>query len=280
VRRAVALGVALALLTTHASFAAAPDLSPAVRLQRAQVCYRVDDLVCAGDELAAARARRAELDDAGRIELERLTAATALAAGEIAAAGAALDALLGLDPGWIPPESASSAFRDAWAEARRRADLSPPRLAVTAPPDRVRAGESVKVEAAASDPSGVDRVVLHVAMADGTVVDLAMPPSEGGHYRGTVPAELVVVPEVRLWVEAWDALGNGPARWGDRDAPQRVAVLPREEEGGLTSKWWFWTAVGAGAVATGVILAVALSGGGGSDGGDDTGSFSFDLELP
>ena len=256
------------------------DFAPAVRLERARVCLRVTDLACAAVELSAARAGAADLDDAGRVELERLTAEVALARGDDRGAAAALDALLARSPAWAPaPEAATPALGDALGAARRRADHAPPELTVSAPGARVPAGKALRLDVAAADPSGVARVVLHVAVADGTVVDLAMGADAGGRFRAAVPAELVVVPEVRLWIEAWDGVGNGPARWGEPGAPQRVAVTPTDS-GGVTSRWWFWTAVGAGAVATGVMLAVLLSSGGGQGGGNEVGGVQIVPEFP
>ena len=287
-RRTIALpsvAMALALVLTWSAPLRAgeppdgPDFPPAVRLERALVCYRVADLACAADELAAARARQGELDAAGQVELERASAEVALARGDAAATERALDALLALAPAWQAPEGTSPELRAALTAARRRADRAAPTLTLAAAPKTARAGRALPIEASVGDPSGVSRVVLHVAAADGTVVDLGMVATAGDGYRGTIPGELVRVPEVRLWVEAWDTLGNGPGRFGDASAPHRIAVTPADDDP-VTAKWWFWTAIGAGAVATGVILAVALSGGGGDAQRTETGALHPVLRFP
>ena len=279
--RALTLALALgALAAAPAVQAGEPDFPPTERLERARVCLRVGDLGCAGEELAAARARASELGGLGRVALERWTAEAALAAGDAEGAARALDALLALEPGYAPAAGElSAACASALAEARRRADQAPPSLAVHLPAARAEAGRPFAVEARVADPSGVARVVLRVAVADGTVVDVALGDAGEGRYRGAVPGPLVGVPELRLWVEAWDGLGNGPARWGGPEAPQRVVVRPREEAA-LTDRWWFWTAIGAGAVATGVVLAVLLAGEDGGPRPSEVGKLRVAPEFP
>lgn len=109
-------------------------------------------------------------------------------------------------------------------------------------------------------------------------------------YEALIPAEQVVS-DLEYFIEAFDEEGNGPAREGSPERPIRIAVLARgglphsaedparapedgaegalavvtangassgraREDGGLLTRWWFWTIVGlaaAGGIAAGAV---------------------------
>ena len=58
--------------------------------------------------------------------------------------------------------------------------------------------------------------------------------------------------------------------------PIEEAEEASSSEGGILTKWWFWTAIG-GAVAVGVTVGVLASGGGTELGQDPTGTVVFDF---
>lgn len=149
--------------------------------------------------------------------------------------------------------------------ARVRAlDHDPPQQS-HAPVARAAYARAITVEDQVSDLSGVRRVVLNYRVAGHRgFSSVTMERGRAGHYVGTIPASSVVRPGVEYFLEAWDALGNGPGLKGSPGAPILVQV-----EGGPVARlgptrrsrwyerWWVWaTAAGvlaAGATAVAVV---------------------------
>lgn len=230
-------------------------ISAAQRLTRAEICYEEYNFACARDELAHARAALATLTESQRISALRLSAETALAMRDSTAAHTHLLALLEAQPRFSPPGKAwPKPWLKALAAARAAApDRLPPTLQVALPVGPVPAGKALPIEVRATDRSGVAGVTLFL-------VDrrpLALTTTDGRTWRTTIPADQVVPPEVLLWAESMDQRQNGPARWGSARAPKRIEVAAEVKDGGLVTKWWFWTAIGgavAVATATGITV--------------------------
>ncbi len=241
-------GMALARAT--ASWA--EEVSPEGRLERARVCLAALDLECASREAEALATQVQGLDPKARQEALRVISEVRLATGRKAEALQSLVSLLDLAPDWSPPEGA---WPPAWLEVLDQARrLAPDRL----PPaihglewDPPTPGRPLTVRVLAEDPSGVGGVSVHRAIPGSAPVSLAT--TDGRTWTGILPPEWVEPPEVRLYVEARDTLGNGPSRLGSPDAPRTVPVPwpPAPPSRPVLEQWWFWTAVGLGAAAFG-----------------------------
>jgi hypothetical protein len=110
------------------------------------------------------------------------------------------------------------------------------------------------IVARTEDLSKVSRVTLNYRVAGNRgFASLNMEPQRG-RWIASIPARAVTRPGVEYYVEAWDALGNGPGLKGSTAAPIRIAVKggplsrPRSDSRWYR-KWWVWALV-AGAVAT------------------------------
>ncbi len=154
-------------------------------------------------------------------------------------------------PGYIPPEQR----------------LRPATLDHDLPAEAAR-GESLEVLTRVDDPdSRVQTVVLAYRPAGetGFVREDARPTANG--YSATIPGDRVAPPVIEYYFEALDRNGNVVGRRGDERIPLRVPV-PGEEEGGVWTKWWFWTIIGVGVAAAVTIPVGVIFGGGGGDGNE------------
>jgi hypothetical protein len=249
-RRGLTLALLLSLVPVPG---AGQEDAAALGLKRARACQAALDYRCAEEELAGVREHVADLAPEVRITVFRLSAETALASGRKADADGHLQALLVADPRFEPPPGAWPSGWAAELEKVRAAmpDREPPQLVVEAPAD-LRAGAVAVVHARVSDRSGVGPVVLGIAGV--TPARIAMTTTDGQTWSATVPAPQVRDPALLLWVEAVDLKGNGPARWGGEESPQRVPVgkAPPPPPPPLVKRWWFWTVIGVAAAGTGV----------------------------
>lgn len=155
-------------------------------------------------------------------------------------------------------------------------DVSPPVLAHTEAKVTVR-DRDLAIEATISDESGVfDPVVLWRVGTDGPYSRAPLELVEGDVYRAVLPAS-VVVADIEYLIEAYDTLGNGPARHGSEELPVRVRVVaaaaapplstdpaatpaaPPEEEGSSTLLY-VGLGVGGAALAAVVVAAAVTAG--------------------
>ena len=141
-------------------------------------------------------------------------------------------------------------------------------------------GQELRIRATITDESGIFAPTLYVrAVGQEDFITIEMTKA-GKNFEARVPGEQMGG-DIEYFIEAFDELGNGPAREGSPEAPLLVPVfdpslLPptlgdpltaqvSEDERPLTEKWWFWALVGVG-VAAGVTTAIILaSSGGGVD---------------
>lgn len=151
------------------------------------------------------------------------------------------------------------------------------------------AGQDLLVVASIEDPSGVfDPTVLYRVGEEGAFLRAPMEPTgDGAAFSATIPGNFVVG-DIHYFIEAFDELGNGPARYGNQELPLRIRVVaptvagpegdvepPKEpgqkkaaseagegeaEEGSGLGLWLGLGAAGAGAAA---LVAVAAVVGGG-----------------
>lgn len=95
-----------------------------------------------------------------------------------------------------------------------------------------RVGEPVVIGATITDPSGVfDPTLLYRVGGDGEFLRLPMTkvPGQGDawdedRFEATIPGD-VVSGDLEYFIEAFDEMGNGPARYADADLPVKVRVL-------------------------------------------------------
>lgn len=250
----------------------APDIR--AQLARARVCWAALDPECAEAALVDVRAALDSLDPPQRSEALRLSAEVALAGERSNDAHTHLLALLALEPRFAPT-GWPAAWLAALAAARAAApDRLPPDLKVSLPSE-VRPKTAIAIEVRADDPSGVARCELIVA--DETRIALLS--ADGLSFRGEIPKALVRSPELLVRIEAADRGGN-LATWPAQGS-QRIAVTaPLVKDPPLTSRWWFWTAIGA-VVAGGVVgLLVALDGADAAADPGATGNLNIFPETP
>lgn len=221
--------------------------------------------------LSAALVRSGNTNE-DRATLFRLLAFTYNALGRDEESAGAYRSLLGLSPDYEPEQSVAprvrtffSQVRTQW-EAEGRPGLPPPSPVSIAHRSPAQQDRTVAVELRASldDPSQrVERLVLAYRQGTNDVFRRVDCDLAGEEYVATIPGEDIRPPLVEYYFEALDGSGLPVAARGDVAAPLRIAV-EAEQEGGVATKWWFWTAIGVGvaaAVVTTVIVVRNNSGG-------------------
>ncbi len=234
-------------------------LGPSDRLDRARVAFAALDFEAAERELSIARASSSQLTKDQKSELFVLSAKTAMASERWADGRAHLDALLEIDPAFAPPAGAwAPRWRQVLDAARAaRPDTDAPVLSLL-PHAPATAGQPLLFQVDARDPSGI-------ASASARIGDqaIALQPVSAHTWGARIDATHVRAPSVNVEVIAHDTRGN-------RTAPTsfaiEVAAISQPESAGLTSKWWFWAAIGV--VAVGGAAAGVAAASGGSDGGE------------
>ena len=111
-------------------------------------------------------------------------------------------------------------------------DNDPPTLTHTAV-TTAKKGKPLTITARATDASGVFGPVIYLrkkGMPSADYIPMRMTPSKTGtpgEYTIEIPAALISVDALEYYIEAWDNVGNGPARYGGPDHPLPIKV---EEE--------------------------------------------------
>ncbi|MCA9664044.1 MAG: hypothetical protein KC503_00605 [Myxococcales bacterium] len=180
-----------------------------------------------------------------------------------------------LDLSKQPPKIAA-VFRTARQRFRakqRALDHDPPRLRHR-PVAKVKYGGGLVIEVETDDVSPIKRVVLHHRVkGDRGFSSVTMERKKrlgAGRalWVASIPLLAVVRPGLQYYIEAWDALGNGPGLKGSTARPIAVDVKggPLRQGGGddtakpFYRRWWFWAIVAsavatAGGIGVGVYLA-------------------------
>ena len=258
--------LALALAALLAGQAAPEAGSPGAEeaLQAGIEAYRRGDFDAAARDLdRAARALEKDPPKAARAHL--YLGFTLVALGQEPQAEAELERALKLDPS-VDASSASPKIRELFGRVARRVgrgvkDTGAPEVrGVTALP--VSEGTPLDFIAQVTDPSGVAAVRLQYRVRGGSTYGvLPLAPAAPTQFAGQLQPAAAHPPGIEFFVEAWDRLGNGPARLGAPDRPLFVEVRPApkvERPTPFYERWWFWTGVGA-AVAAGTAVALTAA---------------------
>jgi hypothetical protein len=127
----------------------------------------------------------------------------------------------------LPPSQASTAGEDN----------DPPALAHT-PITHAPRGKSLRVEAHAADPAGVNQVILYLRRQGGSdyiPLKFVADKNAVGDYSVEVPTALMST-NLEYYIETYDNLGNGPTRAGSPERPlpirldEPINVKPLEDE--------------------------------------------------
>jgi hypothetical protein len=191
-----------------------------------------------------------------------------VAQGEEAQAEAMFRQALAVDPTHRLPDDVSPKIQRVFDKARG-ADTPPDRreaevaLSPAIEPAQPREGQALAVSLGSRDPRGqIASVAVQYRRRGGagwSRVEAAR--SGAGAFAATIPGMQVEPPALEYFAEARDAAGAIVARAGSAEAPLTVDVRSRPPRP-IYAKWWFWTAVGAGAVVTAVLVGVLASQGG------------------
>jgi tetratricopeptide (TPR) repeat protein len=164
----------------------------------------------------------------------------------------------------VDASSASPKIREVFQKVARRIarlkkDEAPPEVqTVTVFP--VAEGAPLDFMVEATDASGVGAVRVQYRVRGGkTWGVLPLTPASPNQFAGALPPVAALPPGIEYYVEAWDRLGNGPARVGSAEKPRFVEVHAgvAKDNSHFYEKWWFWTAIGA-AVAGGTAAALTV----------------------
>ena len=266
----VLLGTVLAGSPSVVS-AEVPPVSPSATraaLSAGRAAVDAYDYRGADRALRQVRDRLEALTPEEAVEALTLSAVVSLSLDQYEQAESMLLALLLRSPSFRPPEGGwPPAWTAVFDAARRRVpDRYAPTLTVDAP-TVAPIGRPIRIRVKAVDPSGVRTVQLSLAEP---TLRLDMTPIDATTYVVDIPAEHVVSPRVRFWVEAYDQYGNGPGYFAPPRRPTSIRIdsplvavdapdssaAPAES---IFESWWFWTLTGALVVGAGVSTAVLVS---------------------
>ncbi|MCC6622121.1 MAG: hypothetical protein IT385_12735 [Deltaproteobacteria bacterium] len=247
-----------------------PEPTPMPPLERARLCWAALDAECAEAALVEARAGLAALAPGERLAVLVMSAEVALSADRGDAAREHLRAALEIEPRLAP------AWPEAWlatlAEVRRTMpDRLPPTIRLELP-DSLPPKRPALVRVHVDDPSGVSRVVVRVGGRE-----LVCATTDGLLWQVEVPREMVKIPDLTVEAVAADRLGN--------EASERAVVAvvppiaPPTRDPPVTSRWWFWTAIGVGVAAIATTVALVVDGGAGEGSAAVDGAILLDVEV-
>ncbi len=234
--------------------------------------------------LSAALVRRGNTQQ-DRARIYELLAFTYLALGRQEEAEGAYRFLLAINPDYqasdLSPRMQQflDGVKQRWeAEGRPGVATNPPATVSIAhtSPAQADPGEDVPLTATVEDPDGrTNQLVLAYRQGTNDVFQrLDCTPGVDG-WSATIPGDDVQPPLVEYYFEALDANNLPIAARGDVAAPLRIAV-EGEGEGGVATKWWFWTIIGV-AVVGGAVTAGVLASRGGGGGGTPQGTLIINV---
>jgi hypothetical protein len=174
---------------------------------------------------------------------------------------------------------------DAVAKPAKAKDSTPPVITHVRIAEAPQ-GQAIVVRARIDDASEIFAPAVYVrSQGASEFVTIAMVRVRDG-FEAVIPPEQVSGP-LEYFIEAFDEEGNGPAREGTPEAPFAITmggkapppppigsvvappppppeggqitkpVEPKDEDGGLVTRWWFWTIIGV--AVTGGIVATVLA---------------------
>ena len=174
-----------------------------------------------------------------------------------------------------------AAAQAAVLPAADAADTDPPRISHVRV-SKAPLGKAITIRAQIQDESAVFAPSVLIRPRGRREFDTLDMKKSGRDYEAIVPAEQVTG-DLEYVIEAFDEHGNGPAREGSPEIPLAISVFdptttvvtpdvgptdarpdivpkderPAEQDGGVVTKWWFWTLIGVAAAggATAVVLA-------------------------
>lgn len=160
------------------------------------------------------------------------------------------------------PPKIKKCFDDAKAVAPARRELG---LSHEVPPD-VLPNAPVSIKVKVTDPLRLVDQVKVFFRREGVKVFTVVSARSDDNLSIVIPA-LAVPPDAAGYkmeyivrtVDRWDGVLS---ELGTPKKPLSFAVQPGSTGDGLITQWWFWTAVGVGAVAIGVATALVVTSGG------------------
>ena len=160
----------------------------------------------------------------------------------------------------------------ALAEARGRLAELPAReqMQVLTLSAEVAPKQAIAVRLRVRDPSGVARVSVRAGGRDFVCVT-----ADGELWQVELPRDIVKVPDLSLDTTALDRAGNVSTR---HDVIAVVVVARPPDDTPLTSRWWFWTAIGVGVAAI-VTTVVVVTAGDGAVARAGDGSIVVDVQV-
>ena len=160
-------------------------------------------------------------------------------------------------PGDTPPKI-RNCFEDAKAVPAARRELG---LTHEVPPD-VLPNAPVSIKIKVTDPLRLVDQVKVFFRREGVKVFTVVSARSDDNLSIVIPA-LAVPPDAQGYkmeylvrtVDRWDGVLSEE---GSAKKPLAFAVAPGSTGDGVVGQWWFWTAIGVGAVAIGVATALAV----------------------
>lgn len=179
----------------------------------------------------------------------------------------AFEILLALDPDYTMPPEVPPKIQNCFDDAKRVPPERRELKLVHTPPAEVQPNAPVSLPVRVVDPLRlVDQVQVYFRR-EGVKVFTTVSARADENVSVVIPA-LSVPPDekgydMEYFIRAVDRWEGTLEEEGSARKPLKFKVAPATAEGGITSQWWFWGAIGT-AVVGGVVLAVIA----GSAGGD------------
>jgi hypothetical protein len=256
--------------------------NPEQHIQRGTLCLEMMDYDCVDREL---KALRDQITDGGlrltpqqKRSIHLLSTESLLSQKNWEPARAEMKLLLRANPTFNPTPGAWPPEWTRILEETRALmpdSLGPVITFLSLSPDQAPGPWKLRVEL--RDPSGIGAVHLH-AQTGSRQNRVVMTTSNGVIWECTIPNDWGVRSadgraQLSLWVEGFDLKGNGPGRLASQGRPKLVSLNPApglnapkpDREESILSKWWFWTAVGAAAIAGGSTVYVLTQNNGSPD---------------
>ena len=208
---------------------------------------------------------RANNSEADRRTIYRYLAFTYHALSRDEEAEGAYRSLLASDPSFVPTgvsprvKSFFEGVTQRWEQEGRPGTPPPaPVSIVHRSPAQAKKGADVELRSFLKDPARrVTQLILAYRQGTKEVFKRVTATRDAEGFSATIPGQDVRPPLVEYYLEGLSEAGLPLASRGDVEAPLRIAV-PAAKQGGIATKWWFWTIIGTVVVA-GAITAVVLA---------------------